>query len=163
MDTPTPMADDQLVLVLSVDDTWLHAGTVSEVLDHAHEHRQPSSEQSTDAPAPLADKVLEFFDDRGERLLPLVDHRLEVCGFATGGGMVDQEALKPRIDAVLDRAQAHLDSHPGGAGAGYPAMQSVPRPTGDLHEVIASLRVSVTESAHGHSAGWFHNLLHALG
>lgn len=163
MDTPTPMADDQLVLVIAADDTWLHAGTASEVLGHAQEHRQQPSEPSAGAPAPLTGKVLDFFDDHGERLLPLVDGRLEVCGFAGGGGQVDPAVLRARIDTVLDRAQAHLERHPGGAGAGYPAMKSVPRPSGDLPEVIASLRLSVTESAHGHSAGWFHNLLHALG
>lgn len=153
LDIPTPVSDDQLVLVISVDDTWLHAGTVREVLDHAEEHRQQ-------APAPLTEKVLEFFGGGGQRLVPLVDGRLVVCGFVTGGGQLDQVALLRRIDAVLDRAQAHLDLHPGGAGAG----QSVPRPVGDLSHVLASLRDSLDEPVHqDHSAGWFHNLLHALG
>lgn len=158
------LGTDELVLVIAAGDDWLHAGTVAEVLDHARRHRDgeghPGGPPTTE---PGHERVVDLYDVGGRPLRPVLDDRLEVRGFAPAG-VPDEEAVRRRVDGVLDRAQSFLDDHPGGgAAAAWPAMTEVPRPVGSLDEVVAALRRATTGSPRGHSGGWFHNLLHAMG
>lgn len=154
---PTPeLAPDALVLTLCADDSWLHAGTVTETLDHAAHHR-------ADGPGDGGPTRVEFFDVTGRRLEPVVGHDLVVRGFAPASGRPAPARVKARVNAVLGHAEAYLEANPGGTGRPWPAGRVVPRPDGSLEEVVGELRWATQQLDHGHAAGWFHNLLHALG
>lgn len=92
----------------------------------------------------------------------IVGHDLVVSGFVQASGRAAPVRITRRVRAVLARASAFLKEHPGGTGAAWPVTATVPRPEGDLGDVIAALRDASTMHDQGHSAGWFHNLIHAL-
>jgi len=148
-----PLGAEELVLALGIDDEWLHAGTLAEMLEHAAAHRDSDE----------AAHRVDFFDGAGKALEPLAGDDLVVYGFRRAGGPAEPALVKRRVDAVLDRAEAYLAAHPGGPGQGYPAHMTVPRPEGSLEEVVGALRLEMLLNMSGHAAGWFHNLIHALG
>lgn len=149
------LGPDDLVLTLAADDSWLHAGTVSETIEHAAHHREQGA--GDHGPARV-----DFFNVAGRRLVPVVGHDLVASGFRLAPGNAAPERLVARVGHVLDRAEAHLAEHPGGTGMAWPASARVPRPDGDLADVVAALRRASLQLDHGHAAGWFHNLVHAL-
>ena len=147
--SPT-LAPDDLVLTLAVDNWYLHAGTVEETIRHAARHRDDRGRS----------RPVGFYDAGGARLEPLVGHDLVVTGFRRAGGRAAPAIVRRRINTVLDRAQARLSSERGAEEA---VGLQVPRPEGTLAEVIEQLRDATREHPARHAAGWFHNLLHALG
>lgn len=150
------LALDALVLTLCADDGWLHAGTVAETIEHAEHHRREGAGDHG------PDRV-DFFDVTGRRLEPVVGHDLVVRGFVPASGRPAPARVKARVNAVLDRAEEYLEAHPGGTGRPWPAGRTVPRPNGSLADVVERLRASTRQLDQGHAAGWFHNLLHAIG
>lgn len=156
-----PLPSQSLVLTLATDDSWLHVGTVAEVLDHGRRHREPGHAPDS-GPRP-AQRSLDFYDVAGQRLLPLLDDRLEVHGFVRAGGRAAPVSVRQRIERVLAAARDHLSAHPPGPSTPYPPGTVPPEVSGDLTEVIDQLHRMEQRPSNAHKRGWFHNLLHAMG
>lgn len=158
---PDSLASDSLVLALATDDSWLFVGTVTEVLDHARRHRG-EGHAPDHGPRP-GRRALDFYDTKGHVLRPLVDEGLDVHGFAGVGGPAAPDTVRLRIDRVLEAARAHLVAHPPDEHTAYSHGTEVPQVSGELPDVMHQLRDAEIPQDNAHKAGWFHNLLHALG
>jgi hypothetical protein len=158
------LGDDELVLAIATTDDWLHAGRVSEVLDHARSHRGGQGHPGGSGLLhPESGRLLDFFDADARRVHPVLDDRLEVGVLVRTEGDPDGE-VRDRIERVLARAQHFLEENPGGGPAAHwPARTQVPRPDGSFEEVVAALRTATNGSRNSHSGGWLHNLMHAMG
>ena len=158
------LGDDELVLVIATTDDWLHAGTVSEVLEHARWHRDGTGHPGgPDEPRPEHGRLLDVFDAQARRVQPVLDERFEVGALIRPDEEPDPE-VRYRIERVLDLAQEFLDESPQGAAAAvrWPVGVEVPRPDGSFEDVVAALGSATNVRPNAHSAGWFHNLLHAM-
>lgn len=182
-----PLAGDELVVAVSGDGTFLHVSVVDDLLRHMRgDHaEQPPPRDEIDAPGGEAPAVeatdpgealrrptgpspaaspahsVDFFDSAGTPAVPVVDPRLAVVGFRRVG-RPDPDAVLARIEAALDLAQQRLDADPElGRRQSLPPATDVPRPQGQLADVLAALDVEFdVRGGPGHRAGWFHNLFH---
>jgi hypothetical protein len=154
---------DGLILEIAVDDTFLHVGRPADVLTHATKEVE---RLVGPAPPPSAEvREVEFFDTRGRPLVPQVAATLRVVGLRPRGrGSI--RGVERRVRRVLDHAQAALDVNPslGDRGPALPPATSVPRPPGDLAEMLESLAQELAlDGPRPDRGGWFHNLMHAAG
>ena len=157
------LQDAELVLAISSDNTFLHVDELGSLIGHLHRHAEESAAPSAAAHT-HDERVVQFFDAMGYRLLPKLNPDLQLVGFTVSADdPMSAELLLARIGEALDAAQARLDADPElGNQQSLPAATAVPRPTGSLADVLGSLAEEFDMgSAHGgHRAGWFHNLFH---
>lgn len=150
---PSLVASGDLILAISADHTFLHAGTADALLAHLpgeHDDAHPDA------------RVIELYDGAGRRLRPVVTADLVVTGFAAEDGPGDPDAVAARVATALELAQKRLDTDPDlGRQQSLPPATEVPRPAGSLADVLAALDAELdVRPGPGHRAGWFHNLFH---
>jgi hypothetical protein len=159
------LRDIDLVMAISTDNSFLHVTLLAEMVSHLHQHAEASEAVPSEAAAAHThdERVVQFYDAQGYRLVPNLNPDLRLVGFTVDHDhQTDAEVLLARIDEALDAAQARLDADPDlGVQQSLPPATAVPRPTGSVAEVMDSLESEFgLHPGHGHRAGWFHNLFH---
>lgn len=157
------LQDTDLVVAISTDNTFLHVDELGGLIGHLHVHAEESATPSA-AAHNHDERVVQFFDSTGHRLLPKLNPNLQLVGFTVSAeDPMSAELLLGRIGEALDAAQARLDADPDlGKQQSLPTATEVPRPTGSLADVLGSLasEFDMQAGSGGHRAGWFHNLFH---
>ena len=142
----------ELMLMISSGDRFLHVGTAAELIEHVRANPEESG---------CADAV-EFFDNDGTPLMPVVDRDLVVVGFrAVPGAPADAETVLRRIEVVLGHARTSVTDDPQLTN---PPGRMVPDLRGSLPEVVEALHHELElDTPNEHASGWFHNLMHKIG
>lgn len=168
------LTDDDLVVALSRDGTFMHVGTISLLLGHAvHTHaRGPEPSIAGSAGDDGPDRAtpghrLDVYDSQGRLLRPVLGAGIEVVGWAIDSSSgTDSDQVLQRIGDALDLAQQRLTENPAlGARPGLPPVTTLPelRAT-TLPDVLDELAAAFDLTpGTGHKAGWFHNLFHVIG
>lgn len=136
------MADQDLVLAISADDTMFHVGTPSSLLAHLFPHPDPGGELERHRRPQLFDatgRALEVQRDASGRAVALLP---------TGVGDVDPDVLVARVDAVLTRAREKLRVEPEAV-----RPDQVPGAKGPLPAVLAMLEAYGSGPAPGPRGG----------
>ncbi|NLE96627.1 MAG: hypothetical protein GX596_01375 [Propionibacterium sp.] len=141
-----------LIVALSATDDWMQVSSVDELRDHGRVHREGRGSHVGHG------LELDFYDESGRLLRPLLAMDLEVQGFVVCTP-AQPEAMESRIRTVLGRVRERAADHPQYGAAGR--LEHVPAP-GDLSALLEWVRTATTEDARGHQSGWLHNLLHAI-
>ncbi len=123
------MADTDLVLAISADDTMFHVATRRSLLGHLYPSADPAGEF-------VRHREPEIYDAAGRRLEVRRDTAGQPVGLVTTGtGDADPDALVTRVDAVLTRARDQLRREP----PGVIRPEDVPGAKGPLPAVLAML------------------------
>jgi hypothetical protein len=159
MDTPiaeSPEAADG-VLAIASDDSWAHV--YLSVKDLLAERDVGGNSDHHGG--------MEFFDLTGRRLAPVLSPAWEIRDLVPTSYRAADCELVQRLHAVVRHAEAHLRRHPDGVVPTSTPPEVVlaqfPQVLGkSLAEALELFRLA-TARDNTHSAGWFHNTLHAAG
>lgn len=172
---------DTLVLVITSDDTLLHAGSGSGVIAHLAPAKSPAPEASSlgsepprFAPHVLTRAAVEAEPASSLQLFDAAGVRLTIRAPKKGGQLVavyppdvvSEDALLARISAALDHMQSVLDADPDLGKDGPIQHDAVPRPEGSLVEVLTELSAffePLDPRIPPSRGNWLHNLAHAAG
>ena len=145
-----------LVVAIATTDDWFQAGTVTELIAHAQAHRDPVRGHRAASDGRAVE--LDFYDEDGRLLRPVLALDHEVLGFARCGRPAPL-SVDARLRRVLAHALSYLEAHP--TPVPQRALDSVPAP-GDLPALVRWVRTATTVIPRAHQSGWFHNVMHAL-
>ena len=142
------------VLAIATDDTWAHVyDSVALMLNERNigvEHRGG----------------MEFFDGSGRRLAPVFSPTWELQDLALTGDESGPCELLQRLHAVVRHAESYIRRHPERVvrpGVPEAVLATFPRLSGrSLAEALETVW-EATQPRQSHSAGFFHNALHAAG
>lgn len=141
-----------LILAISSTDDWMQVSTLEDLMAHGRVHRDDSGTHVGHG------LELDFYDEFGRPLRPLLAMDLEVTGFVVGG-IAAPETVETRIRTVLERVHGRAEEHPD---YNIPSRLEYVPAEGDLSALLSWVQNATTENEGGHQSGWLHNLLHAL-
>ncbi|MDF1489609.1 hypothetical protein [Tessaracoccus caeni] len=146
---------DYIVAIATTDD-WCQPGRVSELIAHGRSHRGPSPDHDPGDGA--AHIELDFYDESGRLLRPILAIDNELVGFAVCGEP-EPDAVEARIVGIVD----HIFGLYAAQSKEVPASVLASRPEpGDLRALMAWFARTGDHDDEAHPSSWFHNVMHSL-